>query len=163
MITFSKIDSSTFDSLKRRILKFLQFGVKTSFESSPFGVDSSPIKGMTAIYSPTSNNSEDVILGYINKNQLAESGETRLFSLDANGNLKSYLWLKKDGSLELNGDGFSAVRFENLKTALDNMVTGINTENTKIQTAITTLGGTYARADISINLSSSESPDVKIK
>ena len=36
---------------------------------------------MVAIFAETSNNSEAVIIGYINKNQVAGPGEKRIFSL----------------------------------------------------------------------------------
>lgn len=162
MVTFGKIDSSFIKNLKR-ILKFTQFGAKTSFECAPFGVDANPIKGMTAIHSTTSNNSEDVIIGYLNVGQLAEPGEVRLFSVDESGQLKSFIWLKNDGKIQLNGDAFSSVRFENLQTALNTYATAVNAETAKIQTAITALGGTYARTEVSIDISNSQSQDVLLK
>jgi hypothetical protein len=162
MITFSKLKSSTIDQGKR-ILKVLQFGAKTANESGPFGVDSSPIENMTAIFSETSNAGESVIIGYINKSQLSEPGETRLFSMDNTGVLKAELWLKNDGSIIMNGGGFSAVRFENLNAKLSQEVTDINTELTKISAAISNLGGVYITAPISLDISNCESETIKLK
>jgi len=161
MITLAKIDSVIKESGKR-ILKVLQFGAKTASESAPFGIDSAPLKGMTAVYGNTSNNGDTVILGYIQKNQLAEPGETRFFSLDADGNLKSFIWLKNDGDIQLNGDDYSSVRFQPLQSGINTKDSLINAELAKIATAISSLGGTYVPGSISTDISQSESETVKI-
>lgn len=163
MITFAKLDSTLINNLGKRIIKFFEFGAKTASESMPFGIDSSPIKGMTAIHSQSSNSGESVIIGYINTNQLAESGESRMYSVDQNNVLKAFIWNKKDGKIWLNGNGYSSVRFEPLESALNNQKDLINAELFKIQTAIITLGGTYAKTDVAININSSKSEDVKLK
>lgn len=161
MITFSKFFEATIEQGKR-ILKVNQYGVKTADESAPFGVDSNPIKGMTAIYADTSNDSESVIIGYINENQIAQKGETRIFSLDENGNLKAFVWCKNNGEIHLNGNTYTAVKFEELKTAINNSDTLLNAELTKIQTAISALGGTYVKSNVTTNIDSSKSDKVKL-
>lgn len=163
MITFGKLDSTSINSLGKRIIKFFEFGAKTASEISPFGIDSNPIKGMNAIHSQSSNNGESVIIGYINTNQLSEAGESRMYSVDENNTLKSFIWNKKDGKLWLNGNGYSSVRFEPLQSALNTQKDLINAELLKIQTAISTLGGAYAKTDITININNSKSEDVKLK
>jgi hypothetical protein len=162
MITYAKFKESSITAGKR-VIKFLEFGVKTADECTPFGIDSNPIADMVAIHANTSNNSESVIIGYINKNQLAGAGETRLFSVDANSALKSYVWLKNDGKLQLNGNDYTAVRFTPLKTGLTNQDALINAELIKIQTAITSLGGVYVPSNVITNIDNSESQDVKLK
>lgn len=162
MLTYSVFKSSIIENSKR-ILTVLQFGAKTADEVLPFGIDSSPIKDMTAIYGSTSNNSESVVIGYINKNQIAESGETRFYSLDSDGNEKAFIFLKKDGKIHLNGNAYTSVRFSPLKTGLDNQNLLINAELVKIQTAITTLGGAYVPSNVSTNITNAESIDVKLK
>lgn len=162
MITFAKVKSSSIE-FGERILKVLQFGAKTANECGPFGIDSNPIENMTAIYSITSNAGEDVILGYINKNQLAEPGETRLFSLDSEGILKGEFWIKNDGTILMNGGGYSAVRFENLNAKLLDQKDDINTELTKINASISALGGTYTISPITLDLSNCESETIKLK
>lgn len=161
-MTFSIFKSSLIEAGKR-ILKVQEFGVKTANESMPFGMDSNPIAEMVAIYSQTSNNSEPVIIGYINKNQLAAAGETRLFSVDASGAVKAYMWLKNTGVLELNGNGYTAVRYEPLNLGLQNQNTLINAELVKIQLAISALGGAYPQSNVTTNINNSKSGDVKIK
>lgn len=162
MITFSKLDSVILQAGKR-VLKVLQFGPKTASESLPFGIDSSPIKGMTAIYGNTSNNGDTVILGYIQKNQLAGEGETRLFSVDSSGSLKSFVWLKNNGTIELNGDQYTAVRYDALNQGLQNQINLLNAELIKVQTGLIAVGGAYARVNVTLDISQSESNTVKIK
>jgi hypothetical protein len=161
MITFSKLAETAIEKGKR-IIKVLQFGVKTAEECSPFGVDANPLKDMTAIYADTSNNSESVIIGYINKNQIAGPGETRFYSLDSNGGLKAFIWLKDDGSIELNGSTNSAVRYEPLNNSITQAKVDINAELAKISLAIGGLGGVYTVAPIIIDLTSSKNDKVKI-
>lgn len=161
MITLSKLDSAIIEGGKR-ILKVFQYGVKTASETLPFGVDSSPLKGMTAVYGNTSNNGDTVILGYIQKEQLAEPGETRLFSLDSSGNLKAFIWLKNNGDIQLNGADYSSVRFQPLQSGINAKDSLINTELAKIATAIGTLGGAYVPGNINTDISQSESQTIKI-
>jgi hypothetical protein len=164
MITFSKFDSATINALGKRIIKIFSIsGAKTASDCVPFGIDTNPIKGMTAIHATTSNDSESVVIGYIDNNKLAQSGEIRLYSKDAQGVEKTFLWLKNNGTLEMNGNQYTTVRFEPLKTGLDNSVNLLNIELTKIQTAIQTLGGAYPRADVAINIDNAKSETVKLK
>lgn len=162
MITLSKIKSVSIEA-KQRILKVLQYGPKTANECGPFGLDSSPLENYTAIYAETANVGESLIIGYIQKRQLAEQGESRLFSLDSNGLLKAEIFCKANGTILLNGGGFSSVRYENLNNELQQLKNGINTELSKVQTAITTLGGTYANAPLNLDLTSAKSDTIKIK
>lgn len=161
MIYFSKFFESIVEKGKR-ILKVQQFGAKSANEVSPFGIDANPVKGMTAIYAETSNNSENVIIGYINENQLAANGEVRLYSVDENKALKSFIWLKNDNTIEFNGNNYSMVRYEPLKQGIDNKDILINTELTKIATAIGLLGGSYVPSNIATDISLSKNEDLKM-
>jgi hypothetical protein len=162
MVTFSKFKSATIEGGKR-ILKVLQFGVKTAKECGPFGFDSQPLADFTAIYSDTSNKGESVIIGYINKHQVAEAGGSRMYALGSSGEVVSWVYVRASGDVELNGSEFSAVRFQNLKTATDASDNLINAELAKIAAAIASLGGTYTPGSITTDLTSSESETVKIK
>jgi hypothetical protein len=162
MMTFSIFKSSAIEAGKR-VLKVIQFGAKTAKESAPFGYDGNPIADMTAIYGNTSNNSDTVIIGYINKNQIAGVGETRLYSLDGDGAVKSFVWMKSNGVLELNGNTYSGVRFEPLDSGLQNQTNLINIELGKIAASIASLGGVYTTAPITTNIATSKSETVKIK
>ena len=162
MITLSKIKSVSIEA-KQRILKVLQYGPKTANEVTPFGLDSSPLENYTAIYAETANAGESLIIGYIQKTQLANPGEARLFSLDSNEVLKAEIFCKADGTIILNGGGFNSVRYENLNNELQKLKTEINTELLKVQTAITTLGGTYANTPLILDLTTAKSDTIKIK
>jgi hypothetical protein len=86
---------------------------------SPFGIDSSPVDGMSAIYGRTNKNGKAVIIGYYNKSLLAAKGETRVFSIDGDGELSTFIWLKADGTMQLAGDSDNLIRFGNTKTVID--------------------------------------------
>ncbi len=129
MISLVKIISTSIDNLNRRLPKFLRLGIKdiqTSLEVGPYGVDANPIKDMIAVYIKTGEKGKTVIVGYINKRQLAAPGEHRIFSTNANGTLKAYAWLRADGSLEINGDDDNMVRFSELKTGFDKLKSDLN-------------------------------------
>ena len=162
MITLSKLKSVAIEQGKR-ILKVMQYGPKTANECGPFGLDSSPLENYTAIYSETANVGESLIIGYIQKNQIAQQGETRLFSLDSNGLLKAEIFCKADGTIILNGGVNSSIRYEPLNTELQKLKNDINTELLKVQTAITTLGGTYANRPLILDLTTAKSDTIKIK
>ncbi|KKN55741.1 hypothetical protein LCGC14_0579510 [marine sediment metagenome] len=130
-----KIISTEIDDLTQRVSKFLRFGlndVQTAIQTAPYGMDSNPIKGMIAVYGATSEKGKPVIIGYINKNQLADIGEARIFSTDENGVLKTFIWLKNDGIIEIGGDVDNMVRFSELKTAFNEMQSDVNTLKTAI-------------------------------
>lgn len=123
-----KVISAEISELKRKI-KFLRGGksdVQTAPEAMPFGYDSHPVKDWIAVYSKTSQNGKGVVIGYINKQQLAEVGETRLFSTDADGALQTYIWLTNDGKIELGGSDNFAVKFNELKEEFNDLKGSVN-------------------------------------
>lgn len=120
---------STFVQETRRKVKVYLTGlinVQSAHQVAPYGIDSNPIPEMKAIYAKTEVNGRPVIIGYINKNVLADGGEIRLFSTDEAGTLKMYVWLKNDGTLELGGSTKHMTRFEELKTGFDQLRTDFN-------------------------------------
>lgn len=162
MLTFSKLKSSSIEQGKR-ILKVFQFGAKTAKEVSPFGFDGCAPENWTAIYGETSNKGESVVIGYINKNQLAEVGGSRMYALGSSGEVVGYVYARASGVLELNGNAFSSVRFQNLVQAINAQNVLINAELAKISVSIGLLGGSYIVAPVSTNLTNSESATVKLK
>ena len=113
----SKVLSSSVNGLKNVIVKVLRLGnsdVQTSKQVSPFGIDSNPIKNMVAIHSETGITGETIILGYINKECITNPGETRLYSTDLNGVLKSTVYLRDDETIEIMGDSNFAVKYNEL-------------------------------------------------
>lgn len=161
MVTLSKVKSTAIESGKR-ILKVLQYGIKTAVEVSPFGDDSCPVDNMSALYASTAENGEPVIVGYINNKQLAAKGEKRLYSLDSNGDESFYIWLKNNGTLEIGGIADNAVRYTPLNVGLQAEKDLINLELAKIAAAITTLGGTYVVAQISVDVSGAKIDEIKV-
>lgn len=161
-ITYSKFKSAVIEGGKR-IITVLQFGAKTAKEISPFGIDGQPPPDMTALFLETSNKGEAVVVGYVNAQQLAEAGECRMYSVGTSGELMAYVWAKANGDILLNGDEFTAVRFDPLDDALKDQLQKINEELVKVQTAITSLGGAYVNTLITLDISNSESSTVKLK
>jgi len=129
MLNITKILSTDFDDIKRRIVKVLRKGnsdVQTSMEATPFGIDSNPLKDMIAIYGPTEEKGKTVIIGYVQKDKLAEIGETRLFSTDADGAEQFFIWLKNDGTAEIGGTDYHMVRYEKMEEAFNELKSDFN-------------------------------------
>ena len=129
MNAYGKVNATSFDKLKHRIVKLLRFGsrdVQTADEVSPFGIDSNPTKNMVAIYATTVEKGEQIVIGYLLPDKLAEVGETRIYSTDANGGLKFHVWLKNDGTLELGGNAKHLARYEELKAGFDQLKEDLN-------------------------------------
>lgn len=162
MITVSSIKDYVIEK-GFRIFKVIQYGVKTADECSPFGDDSNPLKDMDAIFCETEVGGEPIIIGYIQKERLALPGEKRIFSLDDNGELSNYIWLKKDKSIEIGGSDDNLVAFAGLNSELINHNNKINSELEKIRTAITSLGGVYIPSELDIDISKSKINEVKCK
>lgn len=171
MISLSKYFSSLIDSTGRRVLKVLNgfYGAATADHSAPFGDDSCPVRGMDALYATTGSDELPVVIGYINFNQIAGEGEKRLFSLKKIDNIDGsityvesfYTWHKNDGTYELGGNIDNAVRYLPLSNALSSEKDAINDELTKIQAAISALGGTYARAPVTIDINAAKINEIK--
>jgi len=164
MNTFSRFTSAIIEK-GRRVLKVLQYDVKTVNEAMPFGEDSIPLKDMIAIYAETSENSDSVIVGYINENQLpkVKEGEKRLYSLKPDGSLSFEIYLKGDGTIEIGGNQFSAVKYEPLDAALKAQDVLINAELAKIATVLNTLlPGSYVLSPVSTNPLLAKSNTIKV-
>ena len=158
----SKVDSAIIKA-KTLIVKVLRLGnadVQTSKQISNFGIDSNPIKGMVAIQGETSIKGETVIIGYIGKEHIAESGETRLYSTDENGVLKSTVYLKKDETLELMGNSNFAVKFNELQTSFNELQTKFNTHTHIGVTAGAGVTGTTATPSTA-NISAAKNQKIK--
>jgi len=163
-MNFTKVISTSIDKVKRRIVKILVNGlqdVQTSKVIAPYGIDSHPVKNLIAVYAPTSVKGKTIILGYINKNDLAAVGELRLYSTDSDGVEKISHHLKNDGTMEIGGNGDNMVRFIGLDNGLQNQDAQIQAELVKIQTAIAGLGGAYVPGNITTDISASKIDRIK--
>lgn len=126
MVSIVKIENAILSAgnIGKRLIKSIRFGTKDgkqSFESMPYGVDSSPIDGMKAIYASTGTSGKSVVIGYINTNQVAEEGETRIFSSGGE------IWLRTDGTCEILGTGNFLVKFNEMETAFNQLKNDFNT------------------------------------
>lgn len=164
MIALAKYFSSIIENGKR-IIKSKGIGgsVMTTKEVGPFGFDAQPPEGWTAIYADTTNADESVIIGYINKNQLAGIGESRMYSVDAQGEVMATILCDASGRISLNGNQYSSVRYEPLETGLNANDNLINAELQKISIALGTLGASYIVAPVSTNITTAKSETIKIK
>jgi hypothetical protein len=130
MIRKVKTISTRINDLGQRLQKFLGLGLKDVQEvpvAAPFGIDSNAVTDMIAVYSPTLIKGEAVIIGYINKNALAEVGGLRLFSTNSNGAEQFYVYLRNTNNLELGGSNRHLARFEELEAAFNAFKTEYNT------------------------------------
>ena len=163
-MNFVKVDSFSIDKFKRRIVKILRLGkndIQTGFEALPAQVDSAPLKNMDAIYAPTGERGKVAIIGYLNKNQKAEAGEFRAYSLDSNGGEKIYVWLKKNGTIELGGTDDNAVRYSPLNDGLQNFKDLLTAELIKIQAGIAAGGGSYSPGTLTVDISQAKINEIK--
>ena len=164
MGVISKVISSELDKAKRRIIKILSKGkgdVKTPFHTSSPNTDSPPIKNMRCIYMQTGTKGNSVIVGYINGNLVAEPGEYRISATDEYGVELNYIYLTKDGDIEIGGNQDNMVRFSKLDIGLKNQDVQINTELAAIAIGIAAAGGSYTPGTIATNINDSKIEEVK--
>lgn len=146
MITV-KVISTAYNKIKQRLVKAYRYGkndVVETEEMAPAGIDGNPIKDMVAIYADTKSNSAPIIIGYIQKEQLAEPGELRIFSQNSSGQAQAYVWLKTNGNIEFNGNTNNLVKFTELNTGLQAYKTEVDIQLNKIAAFINALApGTF--------------------
>lgn len=130
MINIAKTLSTSINNAGERIAKVLRLGKKDVQQIhvvAPFGDDSNPPKDVRAIYQETGIKGQAVLVGYINTNQSANEGERRLFSVDpSTGEEKTYIHLKNDGVVELNGDSDHVVGYSQTQKSIDEIKNDIN-------------------------------------
>lgn len=148
MIWLTTTLSTAVDSMNRLIQKVRRLGkydIQTAPIAAPYGVDSNPIEGMVAIFAETSMKGDQVIIGYVNKNAIAEVGGLRLFSTNSAGAEQFYVYLRASNNLELGGDARHLARFEELETAFNELKSAYNS-HTHLSTATGTPTSTTSAA-----------------
>ncbi len=173
-MNFTKVISTNLNNFSQRVIKVLRYGlsdVQTPIQSTPYGDDSNPVKDMVAIYGKTTDSGKPVIIGYINKDNMADVGEKRIFSTDANGDLKTYVWLKNDGIMELGGDTDFMVRFSELKKVVDELQSDIGSLKSAFTTwivvpmdggaALKAVSGTWAGTPLTENIDLAKIAEIK--
>lgn len=146
-----------------RIAKVEQYGLKTVDICEGFGEDTYPLPESTAVMLETENNGNPVLIGYIFPDKKTALGEKRSFSLKEDGSISAYIWFRNNGNLEFNGNDDNLVKYAALKAKCDELENFITTELTKIQTAITGVGGAYTPAILNFDISGSKSNDLLCK
>ncbi len=132
-MNFVKVISNAIQSgfRKIKIKRNGNYDIQNVNQSTPFGVDSSPLKGMVAIYADTNKRGKAVIIGYLNKSLIAAEGENRIYSLKSNGSISTYIWLKADETMEIGGSANFMVRFNELKSGFDTLKSDLNDMKSK--------------------------------
>lgn len=88
---------------------------------SPSGDDSPPREGTTVYVINISDTWRVAIAVDDGVEPSVEPGEKKLYSYDDAGAVNAYIHLKNDGSVEVNGNGDFAVRFNQLQIAFDQL------------------------------------------
>lgn len=166
MITLKLLSvlSTSIDSLHRRVVKAWngKSDTRTAKQYDPPGIDSNPIKDMVCIYGLTELDGSEVIIGYLNKNQLAASGEFRTFSTDENGTVKFNVWLKSDGTV-LMGTSVTPAAYTNFAVKFNELKIEFNEFKAKFNahTHVTTCPAGAGSAAITPNQSIANIDNVK--
>ena len=148
MISLAKTLSTAVDAYNTLIQKVQRFGkydIQTAPVAAPYGIDSNAIADMVAIYADTSVKGQQVVIGYINTNAIAEVGGTRLFSTNDAGAEQFYVYLRASNNLELGGNARHLARFEELETAFNELKSAYNS-HTHLSTATGTPTSTTSAA-----------------
>lgn len=144
----AKVISNRVSGLKR-LIKFFGLGkddVQEIIQIAPFGIDSVPIKDMVAVYSETSVKGESVLVGYINKSLVAQSGDFRTYSVNSNGTVQFYIWQKNDGTAEIGGNIDNMVRYSKLEQAFNQLRSDHNSlvaKHNALVAEVNVLGASY--------------------
>jgi hypothetical protein len=171
-----KTISTTVSKIGTRLQKFLGMGRKDVQETEvcqPFGIDGNAVKDMVAIYSPTLVKGETVVIGYINKNAIAEVGGLRLYSTNQQGSERAYVYLRANKDIELNGNGDSIVRYTPLNSGIQSEASLINQNLNLILANLTNLNSVvngiipgsvtaiYVPVPVTVDITQSKVNDVK--
>ena len=97
---------------------------------SPAGDDSPPLPDDKIFMSSVDGSGKFAFLGTLMITQGAEHGEKILYSRDSSGGVKGKLYINKSGEFVFNDGTDYAVAFEDLKTAMDNFKTSIESSIT---------------------------------
>ena len=146
------------------IVKILGLGskdVQTVYNVLPFGIDSNPVPNLRALFDRTDSLEERILLGIILENAIAQSGETRIYATNSSGADVFSLYLKNTGIAEFGGNSDFAVRYGKLNDGLQSLKSDINGELDKIKTAITSLGGTYTKTNVSVDITAAKINNIK--
>lgn len=134
----------TFIEEGRRIVKILRNGrddVQTSKQVTPFGFESNPTSNSIGLYTSTATRNRTYVMGYIAENVDTEVGETRIYSTNDDGEIQISFHFKNDGTVEMGGDADNLMRYNELKSAFDELRDDfnslVNAYNTHVHPGVT--------------------------
>jgi len=90
------------------------------------GDDSPPLPEDRVLLIKIDGSGKCIVSGVLCLSQGAEPGEKIIYSRDSNGDVQSTIYLKSDGTIEINGNADFAVSWTDLNSALQSLVTAIN-------------------------------------
>lgn len=146
------------------IIKVLGFGskdVQTVSSVQPFGIDANPNKNYRGIWARTESAENRILLGILFERATAQPGEIRFYAENDAGSEVYSIHIKKTGICEIGGNADNAVRYQKLDDGLKDVITDINTELGKIQSAISSLGGSYAMQTLLLDISNAKITNIK--
>lgn len=172
MLETIKVNGTSFTKKLVRMVKFARMAfVEETIEVGPFGIDGNPLKNTVAIYAETSKRSQPVVIGYINRDQKAAPGELRIFSKNANGEEQTYIWLKANGTIEIDGNANFAVKFNELKTVVQEIQNDIGSLKAAFNSwvvvpndgggALKASSATWAGTPITANIDTAKNANIK--
>ena len=126
MISISRIKKATAEFIK--IIRFGNNDILTANPVNNANVDSTPIDTGVAIFAETSNNSEPIILGYINENNTADKGEITIYSQNSSGARMIELKIKNNGTIELGGNVDNIMKYGIFNSIIQTFINQINTQ-----------------------------------
>jgi hypothetical protein len=103
-----------------------KYDVNDVQQALPHGIDSAPTEDMRGLSIETESNRQTFVYAYINKEQVANAGETRLYSTNSDGAFQTYIYLRDDATIEIGGDTDNMVRYSELKAGYDELKTDFN-------------------------------------
>jgi len=120
------------------------------------GEDTAPLPGDKVVVWQIAENYKIAVATKDLITAAVDAGERKFYSRDSGGNIKSVIYLKNDGTIELNDADDSAVLFSKLDAKLQILVTAINAAFATKQDS------TGAPGTLSLDLSTAESQTLKI-
>lgn len=149
--------SSIEDGIREIIIEEFDGYTKKMRQVSPPGIDANPLpEDQGSGFSVGGTSSKTVMVGVYCENCISEPGELRFFSRDDSGIEKTFMYLKKDGTLELNGNADFAVSWTDLNTVMQLFVTAINAA------FASKLNGSGSAGGLTLDLSSAKNLKVKL-
>ena len=92
----------------------------------------------------------------VNKSEITNEGETRIYATDDNGAEVFDMYLKNNGTMEIKGTGDNLLKYLALNTSLQTFVTDLNA---KLVIAFTAVAGSWPGT--SIDISGSKIDEIK--